>query len=334
MKIGGAWVGWGLGDSDPAGTDEIARFKAFMRGKFSYAKALTADGIFDDATLTAVLEMQRRYTAAGKLGSASGIIDWRTKVVSGFLKPAQPIDTRPMLFTVCGTGVSWWGPGPDSDVARAVEGRWRWQPVGYPAQPFPMNPSVQAGRQELIRLFELHRNRIEKYGAGLIGFSQGAIVVCETWLDDIAAETGRLRWAKSSILKAATFGSPMREAGKVWADAGALPASPTSHGIADRLMVNTPTAFWRDYAHKGDLYTEVEGDAGEFKTAIYKIVMGARIMQGPDSILAQVLELTQAPATEAIAAMQAILKAGMFFVRGTGPHLNYDTRPAIDHLLS
>jgi len=303
-----------------------------MRGKFSYAKALTADGIFDDATLAAVLEMQKRYVAAGKIGSASGIIDWRTKVVSGFLKPAQPVDTRPMLFTVCGTGVPWW-VGPDADVARAVEGRWRWQPVGYPAQPFPMNPSVQAGRLELIRLFELHRARIEKYGAGLIGFSQGAIVICETWLDDVLSETGRLRWAKSSILKAATFGNPMREAGKVCADEGALPASPTSHGIADRLMVNTPT-WWRDYAHKGDLYAEVEGDAGEFKTAIYKIVMGARIMQGPDSILAQVLELTQAPATEAIAAMQAILRAGMFFVKGTGPHLNYDTRPAIDHLLS
>jgi len=328
MKIGGAWVGWGLGDE----SDEIAKFKTFMRGKFSYAKALPADGIFDDATLAAVLEMQKRYVAAGKLGSASGIIDWRTKVVSGFLKPAQPLDTRPMLFTVCGTGVPWW-VGPDADVARAVEGRWKWQPVGYPAQPFPMNPSVQAGRQELIRLFELHRTRIEKYGAGLIGYSQGAIVICETWLDDIAAETGRLRWAKGSILKAATFGNPMREAGKVWADAGATPASPTSHGIADRLMVNTPTWF-RDYAHRGDIYAEVEGDAGEFKTAIYKVIMGARIMQGPDSILAQVLELTQAPATEAIAAMQALLKAGMFFVRGTGPHLNYDTRPAIDHLLS
>ena len=328
MKIGGAWVGWGLGDE----SDEIAKFKAFLRGKFSYAKLLTDDGIFDDATLTAVLDMQKRYVAAGKLPSASGIIDWRTKVVSGFLKPAQPADTRPMLFTVCGTGVPWW-IGPDADVARAVEGRWKWQPVGYPAAPFPMNPSVQAGRLELIRLFELHRNRIEKYGAGLIGFSQGAIVICETWLDDIFAENGRLRWAKGSILKAATFGSPMREAGKVWADAGAAPASITSHGIADRLMVNTPT-WWRDYAHTGDLYAEVEGDAGEFKTAIYKVIMGARIMQGPDSILAQVLELTQAPATEAIAAMQAILKAGMFFVRGTGPHLNYDTRPAIDHLLS
>jgi hypothetical protein len=328
MKISGAWVGWGLGDE----SDEIAKFKTYMRGKFSYAKALTADGRFDDATLNAVLEMQKRYVAAGKLPSASGIIDWRTKVVSGFLKPAQPIDTRPMLFTVCGTGVPWW-IGPDADVARAVEGRWKWQPVGYPAQPFPMNPSVQAGRLELIRLFELHRNRIEKYGAGLIGFSQGAVVVCETWLDDIAAENGRLRWAKSSMLKAATFGNPMRQAGKVWPDNGAAPASPTSRGIADRLMVDTPT-WWKDFAHKGDIYTEVEGDAGEFKTAIYKVIMGARIMQGPDSILAQVLELTQAPATEAIAAMQAILKAGMFFVRGTGPHLNYDTRPAIDHLLS
>jgi hypothetical protein len=329
MKIGGAWVGWGLGDE----SEEIAKFKAFMRGKFSYAKSLTADGRFDDATLTAVLDMQKRYVAAGKLSAASGIIDWRTKVVSGFLKPAQPVDTRPLLFTVCGTGVPWWGPGPDSEVARAVEGRWKWQPVGYPAQPFPMNPSVQAGRLELIRLFELHRARIEKYGAGLIGYSQGAIVICETWLDDIAAENGRLRWAKASILKAATYGNPMREAGKVWADGGAPPASITSHGIADRLMVNTPT-WWRDYAHTGDLYAEVEGDAGEFKTAIYKVIMGARIMQGPDSILAQVLELTQAPATEAIAAMQALLKAGMFFVRGTGPHLNYDTRPAIDHLLS
>lgn len=328
MKIGGAWVGWGLGDE----SDEIARFKAFMRSKFSYAKTLTDDGIFDDATLTAVLDMQKRYVAAGKIGSASGIIDWRTKVASGFLKPAQPVDTRPMLFTVCGTAVPWW-IGPDADVARDVEGRWKWQPVGYPAAPFPMNPSVQAGRLELIRLFELHRARIEKYGAGLIGYSQGAIVICETWLDDIFAENGRLRWAKGSIIKAATFGNPMREAGKVWADGGAPPASITSHGIADRLMVNTP-AWWRDFAHKGDIYTEVEGDAGEFKTAIYKVIMGARIMQGPDSILAQVLELTQAPATEAIAAMQAILRAGMFFVRGTGPHLNYDTRPAIAHLLS
>jgi hypothetical protein len=327
MKIGGVWVGWGIGDE----SDEIARFKAFMRGKFSYAKTLTADGRFDDATLAAVLDMQTRYVAAGKLPAASGIIDWRTKVVSGFLKPVQPVDTRPMLFTVCGTGVPWW-VGPDADLARAVESRWLWQPVGYPAQPFPMNKSVQAGRIELIRLFELHRPRIEKHGAALIGYSQGAIVICETWMDDILADNGRLRWAKNSILKAATFGNPMREMGKVWPDPGAPQASPTSHGIADRLMVDTPT-WWKDFAHAGDIYTAVQGDAGEWKSSIYKVIMGARLMQGPDSILAQVMELTAAPATEAVAAMQAILQAGMFFVKGTGPHLNYDVRPAINHLL-
>ena len=326
MKIGGVWVGWGLGDE----SDEIARFKSHMRGKFSYARALTADGRFDDATLAAVLDMQTRYVAAGKLPAASGIIDWRTKVVSGFLKPAQPVDTRPMLFTVCGTGVPWW-VGPDADVARAVESRWLWQPVGYPAAPFPMNKSVQAGRIELNRLFELHRPRIEKHGAALIGYSQGAIVICETWMDDILE--GRLRWADNSILKAVTFGNPMREMGKVWPDPGAPPASPTSRGIADRLMVDTPT-WWKDFAHAGDIYTAVHGDAGEWKSAIYKVIMGARLMQGPDSILAQVMELTAAPATEAVAAMQAILAAGMFFGKGTGPHVNYDVRPAINHLLA
>ena len=326
MKIGGAWVGWGLGDE----SDEIARFKTYMRGKFSYAKALTDDGIFDDATLTAVLEMQRRYVAAGKIGSASGIIDWRTKVASGFLKPAQPVDTRPMLFTVCGTGVPWW-VGPDADVARALEWKYKWQPIGYSATPFPMNKSVQEGRAELARQFDIHRDRITKHGAAMIGYSQGAIVTCETWLQDIAPDNGKLRWAKSFMLKSVTFGNPMREAGKVWADPGAAPAPMTSHGIADQLMKDTPT-WWRDFAHKGDLYTDVEGESGENKTAIYKIIMGARMLQGPDNLLAQVLELGTGKPAELIGMFKAVMDAGLFFLHGTGPHVNYQTQPAIDFL--
>ena len=326
MKIGGAWVGWGLGDE----SDEIARFKTYMRGKFSYAKALTDDGIFDDATLTAVLEMQRRYVAAGKIGSASGIIDWRTKVASGFLKPAQPVDTRPMLFTVCGTGVPWW-VGPDADVARALEWKYKWQPIGYSATPFPMNKSVQEGRAELARQFDIHRDRITKHGAAMIGYSQGAIVTCETWLQDIAPDNGKLRWAKSFMLKSVTFGNPMREAGKVWADPGAAPAPMTSHGIADQLMKDTPT-WWRDFAHKGDLYTDVEGESGENKTAIYKIIMGARMLQGPDNLLAQVLELGTGKPAELIGMFKAVMDAGLFFLNGTGPHVNYQTQPAIDFL--
>jgi hypothetical protein len=36
----------------------------------------------------------------------------------------------------------------------------------------------------------------------------------------------------------------------------------------------------------------------------------------------------------AIGAFKAMLDAGMFFGARTGPHLNYNTGPAIDHLRS
>ena len=326
MKINGAWVGWGLGDTSP----EIQDIKAFLKRKFSYAKDLTSHSVFDQALFDVVYRMQTAYHKQGKLHAPTGIVDWSTKVVCGYLVPSKPVDTRPMLFTVCGTGVPWW-IGPDADTARAVEDKYRWQPIGYRAAPFPMNPSVQEGRNELARQFTVWRERVEKHGAAMIGYSQGAIVVCEFWLYDVLPEDGRCHWALPHIRKACTFGSPMRQQGRVWADAGGPPATMTSHGIADQLMTDTPT-WWRDYAHRGDLYSDCEGQSGENKTAIYKIVMGARVMQGPDSILAQILELTQAPAPEAIAMFKAILDAGLFFAKQTGPHVNYSPSAAINYL--
>ena len=76
----------------------------------------------------------------------------------------------------------------------------------------------------------------------------------------------------------------------------------------------------------------MEGQSGENKTAIYKIVMGARIMQGPDSLLAQFLELSSAPAVESVGMFQAILDAGLFFLKSTGPHVNYSPTAAINYL--
>ena len=326
MKIGGAWVGWGLGDNDP----EIRNFKAFMRAKFSYAKTLADTPVFDDATFAAVYQMQSSYTAQGKLKKPTGLIDYATKIASGFLAKPPPADTRPVLFTVCGTGVPWW-IGPDAITARALEWKYKWQPIGYRAAPFPMNTSAQEGRAELCRQFEIHRDRVIKYGCAMIGYSQGAIATSECLSLDVLPDNGRLHWARGSILKAVTFGNPMREAGHVWADPGAAPAPMSSHGIADRLLVDTPT-WWRDYAHKGDLYSDVEGDSGENKTAIYKIVMGARMLQGPDSLLAQVLELGTGKPAELIGMLKAVMDAGLFFANGTGPHVNYDPRPAIEYL--
>jgi hypothetical protein len=328
MKISGAYVGLGLGDS----SEEIQKLKAHLRTKFSYAKGLPDTPDYNEGLFNVVYRMQSAYHAQGKLHPATGIVDWATKVACGFLKKPPPGDTRPVLFTACGTGVPWW-VGPDADTARGVEDKYKWQPIGYPAQPFPMNPSVQSGRDELVNQFELHRDRVEKHGAAMIGYSQGAIITGECWEFDVKPADGRLHWAKDFITKACTFGNPMREAGKVWADPGADPAPMTSHGIADQLMVDTPD-WWRNFAHKSDLYTDVEGQSGEDKTAIYKIVMGARVFEGPDNLLAQFLELAQNPIPEAIAMFKAVIDAGLFFIRGTGPHINYDPTAAIAYLRS
>lgn len=336
MKIGGQWVGLGLGDS----SEEIRKLKEFMRKKFSYAKNLSDTPIYDEDLVKAVAEMQARYNKAGVLPAEKylpGIINVETKMLMGYMpRPAKP---KPLLFTVCGTGVPWW-IGPDADVARSVESRYRWQPIGYPANPFPMAKSVAAGRAELCRQAEIWRSDIEKNckAVAFIGYSQGAIVTSECWEYDVKPEDGRLHWLKPYLTKAVTFGNPMREAGKAWADAGGSMPSPGSHGIADQLMVDTPS-WWRNYAHKGDLYTDCEGQAGENKTAIYKIVMGSRMVSGPDSLLRQLLEASGAvqDATQILeitGILKAILDAGMFFGSGTRPHINYSTGEAIAYLMS
>lgn len=340
MRIDNQWVGLGLGDSSP----EIRTIKTFMRRKFaSYAGHLPDTEDYDAEMTTAVAEMQRRYEAAGRIGHYDylpGIINVATKTVMGYYRPppvAPP--ERPILFTVCGTGVPWWGPGPDSDLARAVEHKWRWQPIGYPAAPFPMNPSAQQGREELVHQISLNRALIEDRNLeiALAGFSQGAIVTSECWMYDISPPNGRLHWAKDHLTRAVTWGNPMRQQGSAWPDPGGAMVSDDSHGISDILMTDTPPKVWRDYAHKDDLYTDVSGESGENKAAVYKIVMGTRIFTGPDSILAQVLEVLgvredAGQVSEAIAMFMAILDAGLFFARRTTPHLNYDIAPAIDYL--
>lgn len=339
MKIAGQWVGIGLGDSSP----EVRTIKTFMRKKFaSYAGELEDSEYYDAAMTTAVTEMQSRYEKAGKLahhGYLPGIINYNTKVAMGYIAAAPvPPAERPILFTVCGTGVPWW-VGPDADTARAVESKWRWQPIGYPAQPFPMNPSAQAGREELCHQIELNRAVIEQHNLriALAGYSQGAIVTAECWELDIKPVGGRLHWVKDHVVKAVAWGNPMREQGQAWPDRGGALAADASHGISDVLMVDTPP-WWRNYAHKGDLYTDCSGQSGEDKTAIYKIVMGTRIFTGPDSILAQVLEVLgvrkdAGQTAEALGMFMAIIDAGMFFAKGTTPHINYDTAPAVEYLL-
>lgn len=319
MRIGGAWVGLGVDDVDP----EIGRLKTFMRRKFSYAAHLADTDVFDEQMFTAVYEMQSRYHAQGKLPAPTGIVNFDTKRVMGFIKVAPP--ALPTLFTVHGTAVSMWD-GPPADTARAVADMYRWQPVGnYPAKAFPMGPSVDQGRAELIHQIELNPGPF-----ALAGYSQGAIVTSLVWKYDLSAPNGVLHHRLADCRKIVTWGNPMRQRGYSWGTTTGA-ADNNSHGIADDLLTNTPS-FQRDFAHKGDLYTDVQGESGEFKTAIYKVIMGQRVFSGPDSLLAQVLEVMQSPLLETVAMFRAIIDAGMFFVRGTGPHVSYSVQPAVDFL--
>lgn len=335
MKVAGAWVGLGLGDS----SEEVRRLKAHIRRKFSYAANLADTPLFDQPMVEVVAEMQRRYTAAGQLPAGSytpGVVNVETKVVCGFItRPVRP-DRRPVLFTVCGTGVPWW-VGPDADTARALEQFYLWAPVGYPAVAVPMGPSITAGRQELANLMHKHRERILSHGCALAGYSQGALIISEFWENDCKPSTAPMNWAKHTIRKAVTWGNPMRELGKAWPDAGGPPSPPSHSGVTPVLMRSTPD-WWRDYAHRGDLYTDSPADeSGENRTAIWQVIRNGSMIKGPDSLLRQVLELggivkDASQIAEATGIAKAMIDALTFFGQRTAPHLSYSITEAIDYL--
>lgn len=338
MRIAGQFVGWGLGDSH----EDVRALKAFMRKKFSYARALADTPLYDQEMLTAVLDMQARYLAAGRLLAGkytAGVVNYATKVAMGFVtRPAPQPDQRPLLFTVCGTGAPWW-VGPDADTARAVEDKYRWQPIGYPARPVPMGPSIKAGRDELYTQFVRHRTQIEEYGAALAGYSQGAIVIAETWEQDIKLPGGRLSWAKPHLRKAVTWGNPMRQAGSAWPTANGTVPPPSHHGVTGVLMTDTPD-WWRDYAHKGDIYTDTPPDeSAENRLAIWQAIRDGSLVRGPDSFLRQVLEVTgvvrdASQLAETTGMVKAMLDAIVFFGQGTKPHVTYSPGEAIAYLRS
>lgn len=335
MRLGGQWVGLGLADS----SEEIRLIKAHMRKRFSYAKTLADNPLFDDAMVAAVAEMQARYNRDGKLATGKytpGIVNAETRYVMGFTPRPPGPDVRGVLITACGTGVPWW-VGPDADTARAVEDVWKWRPIGYRAAPFPMGGSIAEGRAEGNRIITEERARIEKYGLALAGYSQGAIVTSEIWEYDIKPLTGALHWALPYVRKAVAWGNPMREMGSAWPDPGAPIARTDSGGVTPELMKDTP-AWWHNFAHSKDFYTEVVDDeAAENKRAVWAIIRGTKVFSGPDSIFRQVLEVLgivrdASQIMEVYGIFKALIDTGMFFASGTTPHTNYSPQPAIEFL--
>jgi hypothetical protein len=324
------WTGWHIGMTGP--TVKVAKEK--LKAHFSYAKALDDTEFFSEQLQFALLTYQTRKNMDGHQPPlrTDGVLDYNTQDALGMIVHESP--ELPVLFTVQGTGVDMW-TGYPADTARALAGIYQWQPTGnYPASAFPMQPSIDQGRDELkLQL----RNWLTGGRKGaLAGYSQGAIVTSLVWKYDIANPAGELHDLLPNIIGAVTWGNPVRELGKANGNKAASWPIPEGMGIVDDRIVGTPE-WWLDFAHGAnsqwgrDLYTDNPNDAGGLDmTAVWHIVQNLDIGE----LIGRLGELLTHPVEAIPAALEALLYAGMFFLCGTGPHVDYDIDPAISHLRS
>jgi len=307
--------------------------KVMVRRFASYSKAadggpLRADGYYGNDDAAVQREYERRTHQP-----IDGIVSDGDLVALG-ISPVEDARGMPWLFTVHGTGMADpLGPGIPADTARGVLDKYRWQPIGnYPAVPFPMKPSIDKGRAELVLQLE------QKPGPlALAGYSQGAVVVGQVLKHDIMAPEGRLHHRLKDVRKVVFWGNPMRQQGIAHFDHWKYPVAPAdSFGImADRLEgLDNATFEVRDYAHSGDMYACVKDrEADEWKVMVQRLIFSVTdFFGGEDSLVAQLLEWGQKPLSETIAAATAGIEAIRFFMN-LDQH-NYNRFPAVDFLRS
>jgi hypothetical protein len=340
MDVNGKWVGWGLGDSGP----KVVAMKAFLKRKFSYAKVLDSTNLYDQTMVAVVTEMQTKYGIP-----ATGIMDYATQLKCEFVR--KPPVT---ILTAQGTGVDMW-TGPPADTARAVVAANPkaafWQPIGeYPANVFPMGPSVQQGVAEGQRLLT------NVYPTGpiiLIGYSQGAIVTSKLWRDVIL--NGPLAHRAKDVIASVTFGNPLRAPGVANGNVFAGWPLPNqvdgvvTGGISgtDDLRPEQTPAFWYDFVGIGgdggasELYTNApvgadpwtaEGPVGVLETQIYNIVQQATFADVL-AIAGDVVKVFANPIGEIVTIVEALINGGLFVVAGpNADHNTYDIGPAVRYL--
>lgn len=229
---------------------------------------------------------------------------------------------------------------------------WFWQWIGYAAAMFPMRPSVLQGWEELVRLL-LHINRGGKFT--LIGYSQGALVVCLVWIHEILNPNGRLHHRLNDCLGVFTYGNPMRAPGIAYGNTliwgKPVPGKEDGHttgGIAGPAnlrpeqclfpqghpLAGEPAVY--DFALLGDLYAaapigdkpwEQETDVGANETLIYEAVMD---FNGRDllAFARKIFKIATMPWSEFWSLFQAIFNGIKFLSEGmNAPHWRYDSAP-------
>jgi hypothetical protein len=287
-----------------------------------------------------------------------------------------------IVFTVSGTGIDMWDtttPQPalvGSSLQTNLPDTYLWQPVGdYPAATFPMGPSVLDGINSLIYM----TTGVPVEGSNttvpgpvytensfiLLGYSQGAIVVCAfvQWCFANNREDILQR-----LVAVGVWGNPCRLPGFAsgnefagWPLPGTVDGYITG-GISGPGTANLPagagvmtpdqvqpqletpvTHYWGDFVNTigdgPDLYADcptgpspvtLDGEAipGSAETLIYEIIQGI----GTEDLPELELQLTRLFGMEAVPEMigiaEAIITGGLFFIKGmNASHFTYDTVP-------
>lgn len=331
----GAWIGWGVGDSGKP----VALTKEKLRAKFSYAQALDGSELFGEDLRFVLSGFQVRKNMGGYLPvlRTDGVLDYATQVALGVVVPRPEV--KPVLFTVQGTGANMWSGYP-ADVARRVLDLYDWQPIGnYPAEAFPMQPSIDKGVAELCLQIEQYGDRFPGRKMALSGYSQGAIVTSLVWKHHVEPPGGSLHRFKDRFIASVTWGNPARELGVAHGNAAAGWPVPEGRGITFDRLVDTPS-WWFDYAHGAnsawgrDVYADVpDGPVGENMSAVWPIVASVK----PMMLFKRLSELaTDGDIADWGAVAAAVLYAGAFFIAKTPtePHINYNIEPAVQYLRS
>jgi hypothetical protein len=218
----------------------------------------------------------------------------------------------PTLISTHGSGQpDPFGIGYPADIARRLTHLYMWKPVGnYPASSVPMNTSADAGTREIARF--IADPAIVPGPVAFVDYSQGSICGGRIRNRIRAGETR----TGVTLLGGVTIGNPMRPRG---AYAGTV--DPGGEGI-DPVLETASEPGMCHLAAKGDLYTtNPGGDSGEWERSIFNAVFMR--FTGRDSLLEQIGEWLAQPTWETVAAGRAILRGGMFLVKGTGPHVRY-----------
>lgn len=250
------------------------------------------------------------------------------------------------LFTVGGTGEA--GPTdpnqfPVQVAERLIPSGWqivadkldglatispvRWFPINYPAVLYPMAPSVQSGRENLVAAIQSAPGPFV-----LCGYSQGAIVTDVVWSQDLLADTGVIHDRLPDMAAMFNFGDPLRCPGI--ANGNLLAGIPLPEdldgvvtggiaGPADLRPEQTPE-FVYSFALDGDLYASApvgnnpwtdEAPAGFVETSVYNIVQQATVID-----VTAVAEDLAVP----VGLVEAIVNGLTFAAAGANaPHFRY-----------